>query len=278
MSDTRWIVVIPFKGAPDGKSRLAATVAHGASVGTGKNSSGFTVHQRERLALAFLQDTVAAVAQVRRVERILVISNASELADGAALRDAAYGDSAARAPSGKTHLGVSVIDDPGNGLNSAAIEGVAVARALDGRAWVAVLTGDLAYLRPADLEEALDDAESYPLGVVSDHEGIGSTMITMAPDVDALPRFGGRSREAHEAAGYATINLPKESSMRFDVDSVADLENATLHGRELGPASKLFLHNLGTGREPDTRAPLEGTTAVRPLKVRLHDKHFLPEI
>ena len=58
----RWTVVIPFKGAPEGKSRLAG----GARFDSGAASHGFTASERALLAQAFLTDTLAAVVKLDR--------------------------------------------------------------------------------------------------------------------------------------------------------------------------------------------------------------------
>ncbi len=58
-------MVVPFKGAADAKSRLSGTVAD---------------DERAALALAFLVDTVSAVARVPAVSSVIVVSNQPGLA------------------------------------------------------------------------------------------------------------------------------------------------------------------------------------------------------
>jgi 2-phospho-L-lactate guanylyltransferase len=224
-----WIVVIPFKGAPHGKSRLSATAA--SDDAAGDRYIGFSSTERERLALAFLHDTVAAIGGVDRVARVVIVSDARELDAGRALP-------AIRRP-------VSIVPDPGRGLNAAAAEGIRAARALDPGAWIAVLTGDLASLRSRDLEQALRAGRAHPLGFVPDHSGVGTTMLTAAPGRRVSPLFGGASSAAHEAAGHRALELPADSTVRLDIDRVDDLVRASSAGIGLGPASAECLRSIG---------------------------------
>lgn len=82
----RWAVVVPFKGGNAAKSRL---------VRPADKFPPLRLEQRKRLALTFLQDTVAAVAATDRVGCLVVVSSEPGLA--AALPDA------------------TVIPDPGKG-------------------------------------------------------------------------------------------------------------------------------------------------------------------
>jgi 2-phospho-L-lactate guanylyltransferase len=246
----RWIIVVPFKGAPHGKTRLSPALPPGA---------GFSPGERERLALAFLQDTVAAASRAAGVKRILVVSVAEELHDGRAL-------TGIRCP-------VSIVADPGQGLNAAATAGIRTARAHDPEAWVAVMTGDLAGLRSRDLDEALRAAKTHPLGVVPDHSGVGTTVLTAAPGHRLSPRFGGDSRAAHEEAGHRVIELRTASTVRFDIDRIDDLEAVGSTSSGLGPASAECL--LSIGARAGTSA---GTSPGHPFSAAIHPRRMLDAI
>ena len=214
----RWSVVIPFKGAPDGKSRLAHE---------------FGVAERAALALAFLEDTVRAVRGVQAVARILVVSNEPDLDRALA------GDLGSDAE-------VMIVADPGGGLNTAVSRGVDRARAIDDEDFVAALTGDLAALQSRDLAHALDVAvaeagEGRPLALVADRDGSGTTMITAAPRASIVPHFGIESCALHVAAGHFLIPLAPDSSLRLDLDSESDLHLAVALTPGLGPATRSVL-------------------------------------
>src|SRR5699024_11004506 len=141
-----WCVVIPFKGTPRAKSRLSFSHANYFSI----NES-----LRARLARAFLYDTVTAVLSASRVARVIVVSGDPTLEDRLSE--------------------VTVLADPGGGLNAAISAGITHARTTLLEAPVAVVTGDLPCLTARDLQNALELAEHHPLCVVADHAGTGTT-------------------------------------------------------------------------------------------------------
>jgi len=192
-----WSVVIPFKGAPASKSRLAERFADA---------------DRHALALAFLADTVAAVRRADGVTSVVVVSNEPNL--HALL---AADPSPAPAP-------LAFVPDPGDGLNRAIEAGLAAAAAADPGAHRAALLGDLPELQPHELADALRQAAKHPHAYVADAAGTGTTLIALAPRADAAPRFGAGSAAAHEAAGFARLDLAPESGLRRDVDAPADLD------------------------------------------------------
>ncbi len=195
-AEPRWSIVIPFKGGSAAKSRLAG--AFGAD--------------RERIALAFLRDTVAAVGAVEAVERVLLVSGEPLLREALQPYD------------------VEVVPDPGGGLNAAVAAGLAHAQSAAPEAFAAVLVGDLPALTGADLAAALDLAvraarSGHPLGFVADRDGTGTTVVTVAPGATASTRFGTGSRASHAAAGFLELAVPDASSLRLDIDDVSALED-----------------------------------------------------
>ena len=218
-SEPQWIVVVPFKGAPRGKSRLSPTTTQ-----PGLNST-----QRARLALAFLQDTVAAAIMAPRVRHVLVVSSAHEIHRAGVLSNPTRMSSAEKS--------VSVVRDPGRGLNAAVSKGVRFARRMSPASFIAVLASDLPNLESPELGHALALASVHARAVIADHDGVGSTVLTVAPGFEMTPQFGENSRAAHEGLGHALIDFPEESGLRFDVDTFADLRRAASSGRAVGPAT-----------------------------------------
>jgi 2-phospho-L-lactate guanylyltransferase len=239
-----WAVVVPFKGAADAKSRLSGSLGD---------------DERAALALAFLADTVSAVSRVPSVLSVIVVSNQPGLAANLAA-------SVGQAP-GRADMETRVIPDPGGGINAAVAVGLAHARAAIPDTFVAALTGDLAALRAADLAQAFALAEAAAAtgavrAFVPDREGSGTTMVAFAPGTLAPTHFGIGSCAAHRAAGYRSLAVPTESSLRLDIDHPDDLERARLLG--LGEATRAALEERVTPRSSDpARRPAHAPGAGR---------------
>ncbi|TAM68928.1 MAG: 2-phospho-L-lactate guanylyltransferase [Microbacteriaceae bacterium] len=223
----RWSIVIPFKGAPHAKTRLA---------------ENFDSSTRAALAFALLTDTVLAVRAVPSVVRVVLVSNEPELLTTILDEPSAAPRMGGR-PAGAELTIVADPADSGDGLNAAVSHGIRHARKLDDRAFTAALVGDVAALRPDDLAYALDEAVARfragsALAMVADRDGTGTTMITAAPGARIEPRFGLGSSAAHQAAGHVLLPVPGESSLRLDIDSAEDLRRAISLDPGLGAATR----------------------------------------
>jgi 2-phospho-L-lactate guanylyltransferase len=159
-----------------------------------------------RVARAIALDTVAAVVACEAVERVIVVT----------------ADAAFRPP------GAEVLPEPAPaGIDAAIAAGAALAGIDTARA---ALLGDLPSLIPSELAAALGlaytAASRSPRAFVSDHDGTGTTLVTAAPGVELLTAFGGGSAAKHRALGIAELDLPSDSSVRFDVDTPEQLDIA----------------------------------------------------
>ncbi len=94
----------------------------------------------------------------------------------------------------------------------------------------AVMLGDLPSLSPAELAGALVSATTVPRGMVTDHCGTGTTLITAQRAGDHRPNFGPDSAALHRGLGYAELPVPTGSGLRRDIDTPADLDHAMRHG------------------------------------------------
>lgn len=195
-------VVIPFKGAPNSKSRLAAR---------------FDDLARHALALAFLQDVVAAARATPDVAGVMIVSSEPGL-------PALFPTAPGLAP-------IEITADPQQGLNGAIAHGIRAARAADARAPVAVLLGDLPELTADELSGALAAASRHPLAYVPDAAGSGTSLVALAADETAEPRFGAGSAAAHAAAGFVPLDVSVESGLRRDVDAPDDVDRIARPGR-----------------------------------------------
>ena len=155
------------------------------------------------LARAIAFDTVAAVVACDAVGRVIVVT-----------ADAAFRPPGAEVLPERIPSGIDAAVAAG-----AALAGIGTARA--------ALLGDLPSLIPAELAAALAVAARAPRAFVADHEGTGTTLVTAAPGETLLTAFGGGSAAKHRALGLVELELPRSSSVRFDVDTVEQLRAAT---------------------------------------------------
>jgi 2-phospho-L-lactate guanylyltransferase len=213
---TLWTVVIPVKGTPLAKSRLAVAEPN-----------------RGALALAFALDTVAAALAADRVQTVLVVTGS----DTVEHRMRGLG-------------AVTVRETSAAGLNPAIDEALTRARALLPEAPIAVLLGDLPALDPAELDVALDRAREYPRAMVADAAGVGTVLVTALRGIPHRLRFGGASRAAHLDAGYIELEMDAGLGLRQDVDTLDDLLAA--NETTLGAATRALRAESALRSEPDT--------------------------
>lgn len=196
----RWSIVVPVKRPEFAKTRLADAVGE----------------LRPQMARAFAADTVAAAMACELVDTVIVVTDDDEAAAETAL------------------LGARVVADaPDAGLNAALHHGAQAARSERPDAAVATLSADLPALRPEELHRVLLAAAEHDVSFVADASGIGTTLYASGPGATFDPRFGGRSRAAHRAAGAVELDVPDIPSVRRDIDTAVDLWDAMRLG--LGP-------------------------------------------
>ena len=200
-----WTVLIPVKATSRGKSRI-----------------DLPAPVRQRLALAMALDTVSAAARSARV--LAIVEDAADAAQLGAVQ------------------GVTVHRTGVTGLNESILDGLkslAAGPGADGP--VAVLPGDLPGLRSDELTEVLHRCAAHRFAVVADHQGIGTTLLAATASAALQPRYGVSSFAAHQLAGATPIDLPAGSSLRWDIDTVADL------GAAVGPFTSEVRHSLASG-------------------------------
>lgn len=185
-----WRIVIPLR-LSDAKSRL----------------STHTAPRRRELVVAMALDVVTAAAACTGVGDVVLV------ADPAGIE--AVGTSGIG--------GIRTLEDAGGGLNAAILAGAA-----DAPGPVAALLADVPCATPEALALALAACTDAP-AIVSDAEGIGTTLLGAPHAAGLRPRFGARSRAAHISAGARDIGDPTPGALaglRRDVDSEVDLWDA----------------------------------------------------
>jgi 2-phospho-L-lactate/phosphoenolpyruvate guanylyltransferase len=200
MKPASWSVIVPVKRPEVAKTRLADLAGS----------------RRPAIARAFAADTVAAALACPEVAEVVVVTDDVQTAEAV------------------TAMGAMVVDDaPDAGLNAALRHGAEVARARRPGAPTAALSADLPALRPDELATALRAAAAHPAAFVADVAGIGTTLYAVTGGTPFRPRFGGRSRATHRAAGAVEVALAQIPSVRRDVDDPVDLWDALRLG--VGP-------------------------------------------
>ena len=175
--------------------------------------------RRADLAHAFALDTVTAVARTVTGRRVHVVTSDSGTASFAA------------------GLGARVVEDPGDGLNSAIRAGLQHISAAAAAGPVGVLLGDLPTVTPAALSKALQACGRHRSAFVPDAEGTGTVLLTARALADLFPAFGAGSALAH--AQHSTrldLDLPL---LRSDVDDDVALGRAVALG--VGPRTAAVL-------------------------------------
>jgi 2-phospho-L-lactate/phosphoenolpyruvate guanylyltransferase len=191
----RTIAILPVKRLDAAKQRLAGLVASGS---------------RQALARAMMSDVLGALARVRRLDRVVVVTR-DRTAEAVAARH-----------------GARVLREPDEaGHSEGALRGVRHALAA-GAERVLLVPGDTPLLDPAELDELLARAARDRLAavVVPDRHGTGTNALLLAPPDAIAPSFGPGSRERHASAtaaggvAHAVVSLP---SLALDVDTPEDL-------------------------------------------------------
>lgn len=201
-SASGWTIIVPVKPAAIGKSRLSG------------------VPDREALARALALDTIAAAAATPRVSRVVVVTDDAELSALVAQWPA-----------------VDVIAEGDvRGLDAAIALGAEAAGQGTPRA---ALLGDVPALTPHDLDAALDLAGRVERGLVPDAEGTGSTLVTARPGAVWVSAFGAGSAARHRLLGCADLAVPRDSTLRRDVDTAVQLAEAVALG--VGPRTAAVL-------------------------------------
>lgn len=184
-----WTLIVPVKQTAIAKSRL----------------SDFPQPVRQRLALAFAQDTVSAAVGCAQVRQVVVVTNDPE---GHRL----------------TNLGAEVVADlPDAGLNPALQHAAELVRRHHPTAPVAALSADLPAARADDLSAAFALGSAAARWFVPDRAGDGTTLLAARAPADLEPAFGLTSRSAHQASGAIEVADDRLERLRLDVDTTGDL-------------------------------------------------------
>jgi 2-phospho-L-lactate guanylyltransferase len=204
-----FVVLVPVKALSAAKTRLGLD---GAST--------------RLLMRAFAEDALATVVQSPLVARVVVVSNEAGIGRG---------------------LDLEVLRDEGAGdLNQALAIAARRVRSAHPALGVAALCADLPCLVEPDLTRALIGGVG-PRWFVADAQGSGTTLLAAVPGTDLEPHFGAGSA-AHHAASGAVAVAAGVPTLRLDVDTTADLEQAVALGVGARTAEALAVSGLPVTR------------------------------
>lgn len=216
--------IAPAKALSKAKARLAAVLSE---------------RERERLALAMLQDVLHCLKGVKRLEVIAVVSPDREvlaLAEGMAVK-------AIKEPAGIGEI---------NGALTHALEEIGPWRSLSDA--VLIVLGDVPLISPPDIERVLD-ALPYARGaVLCPSNDQGTSALALRPP-DCLPfRFGPQSSLYHNREAVAR-GIPMQA---LDIDSLAhDIDEPDalfdLLTRPGRTATHHLLADIGAGHRLEAR-------------------------
>lgn len=206
--------VVPVKELGSSKSRLASSLPDGAPA---------------RLALSMLGDVIDALMRVPALIRVGVVTPDAHVAREA--RDA----------------GAVAVRYTEPGLNPA-IEHAASILAPGADDGVLVVLGDVAGVRPRDLERLIASVGERGVALAPANDGGTSALLRTPRDV--IPAgFGPGSAKVHrdlaERAGVPYVEVPLRS-MEIDLDGREDLD-AFLSSDTAGERTRALLHELGIG-------------------------------
>ena len=188
------IAVVPAKNLNGAKARLADFL---------------TPDERRILTLAMLEDVLAALIEVPRLDSILVVTREAEIA--ALARE----------------LKAEVLEEPENRGHTAAVLHATQEVLARGASALLTVPGDLPAISPGEVETMLDTLGSSPSAVlVPSRDGQGTNGVLLTPP-DAFPlRFGEPSFENHLASARR-LKLPTMvlhlSGIGLDIDRPNDL-------------------------------------------------------
>ncbi len=220
--------IVPVKALGEAKQRLAGVLPPEA---------------RRRLALAMLRDVLAALAQVERVARVLVVTPDAEVAQIAQ----------------QQHGGVRVLrEERARGHSAAAAAGFAYALA-SGAVQALTVPADAPCVTPGDLSRLLDVAPSRAgprVVLVPAHDGDGTNALLAAPPDALPPSFGPGSFARHlaqaEARGLAW-RVVELAGLGLDIDEPRDL--AALIAAKQGNPAYAFLRMHCEALDPISPGP-----------------------
>ena len=188
-------IVIPVKAFSAAKTRLSPFLSPNARAG---------------LAAAMCRDVFAAVAAVRRIDRVLVVSNEP------------------RALAWAYERGWERLEEQEQISESASVDMACRYCAEQGARAVLRLPADIPLVRSGDIEEVFSALpDSGGCVIVPSRDGTGTNALLRSPPTAFESHFGRNSFAAHLAAARVAdlpVTVLRNANIELDVDEPADLD------------------------------------------------------
>jgi 2-phospho-L-lactate guanylyltransferase len=214
----RTAAILPVKTFGQAKQRL------GTAVGA---------PDRAELAGAMVEDVLAALALVRELDEIVLVTGEH------------------RAVAAAERAGAHVVAEPVEAGQSAAAELGMAAASARGADRVLLVPGDCPGLDPAEVAGLLvRELRTPSVVIVPDRHGSGTNALLIAPPDALVPAFGPGSLARHAArarAAGARVSVVQAASLALDVDTPGDLAalRAALAARPgVAPRTRAVLKRL----------------------------------
>ena len=197
---------------------------------------------RASLALAMLDDVIAAAIRTRRPVR--VVTDARSVA----ARVRRLGARATVAPARGTRVGAAY------GLRLAARDGADAAL---------VIAADLPFARAADLSRVIAAGRRAEIVIVPDGRGSGTNALFVRPPWRIAPLFGRGSLAAHRRAAGRNGKTLRVARLGVDIDTPSDLRALQRSTGRAGINTRRALEAIVSGAAPSTRRESPSPRAVR---------------
>ena len=204
--------------------------------------SALAPEHRASLALAMLEDVIAAAIRTRRPVR--VVTDARSVA--ARVR----------------RLGARATVVPARGTREAAAHGLRLA-ARDGADAALVISADLPFATAADLARVIAAGRRAEIVIVPDGRRSGTNALFVRPPSRFAPLFGHRSLAAHRRAAGRDGRVLRVSRLGVDIDTPGDLRVLQRSARRAGINMRRALEAIASGAAPSTRRGSPSPRAAR---------------
>jgi 2-phospho-L-lactate guanylyltransferase len=185
--------------------------------------------QRAALALAMLDDVVAAAIRTRRP--VLVVTDARSVA--ARVRRA----------------GARATIVPARGTRDGAAAGLRLV-ARDGAGAALVVAADLPFATAVALRRVIAAGRRAEVVIVPDGRGAGTNALFLRPPSRIAPRFGRGSLAAHRRAASPAGRVLRIAGLGLDIDTPEDLRALERSKLRAGPRTRRALDAIASGGAP----------------------------
>ena len=198
--------------------------------------------QRASLALAMLDDVIAAATRTRR--SVLVVTDSRSIATRV------------------RRLGARAAVAPARGTRDGAARGLKLAERAGADAAL-VVAADLPFAAPADLRRVIAAGRRRDIVIVPDQDRVGTNALFLSPPSRMAPLFGRRSLQAHRRAAGAHGTVLRVARLGRDIDTPDDLHALERSKHLAGINTRRALAAIASAAAPSMRRGSPSPRGVR---------------